>query len=64
MYALVAVAPTESVTLIVKLYVPSAEGVPLITPVLVFRLKLVGKEPESIENVLVPVPPLADTVSL
>jgi hypothetical protein len=41
----VPVLPLVSVTLTVKLYVPATKGVPLITPVELLRLVLVGSAP-------------------
>src|SRR5579871_337291 len=54
----VAVSPTASVALILKLNVPVAVGVPVIVP-LPFNVKPVGNDPEPKENVYGPVPPLA-----
>ncbi len=63
-YALLPVAPTVSVPVIVKLYVPATVAVPLITPVAAFKLSPVGKEPAETENVMAPVPPVEETVWL
>jgi hypothetical protein len=52
----VAVAPRESVTLIVN--VPAAVGVPVTAPVEVFRVRPAGKVPLPIENVYGEVPPV------
>jgi len=43
--------PFESVTFAVKLLVPVAVGVPLITPVEEFRLRPAGKVPDVIAKV-------------
>ncbi len=48
----------------VKLYAPAVVGVPLMTPVDVFRLKPAGSDPAEIENVIGAVPPLVVTVWL
>jgi hypothetical protein len=48
---LVAIAPVLSVTPIVKIDVLALVGVPLITPVVVFRAKPVGRLPEVIDQV-------------
>ena len=56
--ALLAVAPFASVTCTVKLLVPAAVGVPLITPIDVFRLKPAGSVPESIPHVYGVLPPV------
>jgi hypothetical protein len=52
----------ESVTRTVKLKVPAAVGVPLITPVLA-RLRPLGNEPLAIDHVYAGVPPLAVSVA-
>ena len=51
-----AVPATESVTLMVNGYDPRTVGVPLTTPVDVFRLRPGGKLPEVRENVYGGVP--------
>jgi len=56
-----AVAPVESVTVIVNENGPVAEGVPVISPVDALRLKPVGKEPAVTANVYGPVPPVTVT---
>ena len=53
---LVVVAPTPSVTLMVKLGVPAVDGVPESTP-LVARLNPAGSGPAETDQVAVPVPP-------
>ena len=50
--------PFESTTLDVKVDVPAAVGVPEIKPVVVLSVSPAGSEPETIENVYVPLPPL------
>ncbi len=57
LYACVAVTEFVSVALTVKLYAPEVVGVPLITPVDVFKLKPAGSDPAEIENVIGAVPP-------
>ena len=52
-----AVCPMESVMVAVKLKVPAALGVPLITPVAAAILKPVGSAPEVIATVNGGVPP-------
>jgi hypothetical protein len=42
----------------VKVDVPAAVGVPEIKPVVVLSVSPAGSEPETIENVYVPLPPL------
>src|SRR3974377_1545197 len=54
----VATAPVESLTPMLK--VPAACGVPPTSPVEVFRLRPVGREPLGTEKVKGPVPPLTD----
>ena len=56
--ALVADPPTLSVTLIVKLADPAAEGAPLIWPA-VLRAKPAGSAPVEIDHEYGGVPPLA-----
>ena len=63
----VAEAPAESVTLIVKVNVPSASGVPLMVSefaVLVPSDKPVGSAPEATDQVYGPEPPLAFNVAV
>ena len=62
LYACVAVTLFASVALIVKLYAPAAVGVPVIAPVEVFKLKLVGSDPSDTENAIGAVPPDVATV--
>ena len=62
--AFVAVAPTLSVTLAVKLEVPVAVGVPVIAPVPETRESPVGRLPEAIAQVKGDVPPEAARVWL
>lgn len=57
LYDLLAVSDALSVALTVKLYVPEAVGVPLMTPVDVFKLKPVGSAPEEIAKEMDGVPP-------
>jgi hypothetical protein len=47
----VLVAPSESVTLVVKLNAPGVVGVPVIAPVEVFSVSPAGKAPEATEKV-------------
>jgi hypothetical protein len=54
---LVSEPPWLSVTLILKLNGPEAEGVPLIVPVLLPRVSPPGKTPENTVHVLPPEPP-------
>src|SRR5579862_7971366 len=61
-YARDPVPPTLSVAVTVKGKVLAEEGVPLMTPVVLLRLKPLGNEPPDTLNVLVPVPPLTVTV--
>ncbi len=59
--AVVAVACTpgvESVTVTVKENGPAVVGVPLITPVVVFRVRPAGSDPEANAKVYGPVPPV------
>ncbi len=53
--------PLLSTTLIVKSKVPAADGVPVIAPVVVFRLKPAGREPAETEKVYGETPPLTAT---
>jgi hypothetical protein len=48
--------PDEFVALTVKLNVPEIEGVPEITPVVLFKLKPVGKLPLAIAHVIGVIP--------
>lgn len=57
-------ALTVSFAVIVKLYVPVIVGVPVIAPLLAFRLKPVGKLPTVTVYDNGPVPPVATTVWL
>jgi hypothetical protein len=52
----------ESVTITVKFAVPAVFGVPEMTPVAAFRLRLAGGAPAEIDQVREPVPPLAASV--
>lgn len=52
-----------SVTVIVKLNVPPALGVPLITPVAEFKVRPVGKEPVVTAKVYGDCPPVAAKVA-
>jgi hypothetical protein len=61
--ACVAVFESESVTLTVKLLVPVAVGVPLMTP-LELRVNPVGRLPDNSDQVLEPLPPLEASVVL
>ena len=63
--ALVAVCPglLASLTCAVKLYEPVAVGVPLITPLLKFNVRPVGKDPLIIAQPYGRVPPLAVSVA-
>jgi hypothetical protein len=56
--------PVESTTCAVKLNVPDTVGVPVMAPVVVFKLKPVGKEPVIIENVYGGTPPVAASAEL
>src|SRR5207249_4983225 len=56
--------PLESTTWILKLNTPPAVGVPLIRPVLEFKLSPPGKAPEETENVYGRTPPEAVTAEL
>ena len=58
-YAWLPVAETLSVAVTVKLKSPVAEGVPLRTPLLLLRVRPVGKVPVVVLNVYVPLPPVA-----
>ena len=49
--ALVAVAPSESVTLVVKLKLALIDGVPVRAPVAALRVRPVGRAPEATEKV-------------
>ena len=60
--ALVAVAPLASVTWAVKLEVPVAVGVPLITPVEEFKDRPAGRLPTVTAHVNGEVPPLTERV--
>jgi hypothetical protein len=51
-----------SATCAVKIDVPAAVGVPLMTPVEAFRLRPAGKPPLVIDQVFGAVPPLAARV--
>jgi hypothetical protein len=51
-----------SVTRTVKLNVPATVGVPLITPVLLFKLRPAGNDPTVIDQLNGAVPPLAASV--
>ena len=62
--ALVALWPLASVTLTVKLEVPSAVGVPASTPVDAFRVIPAGGVPLLTDQVYGAVPPVAVSVSL
>jgi hypothetical protein len=53
-----------SVVVTVNVYVPVVVGVPLSTPVLVFRTAQDGRLPEVTANVYVPEPPVALSVAL
>ena len=53
----------ESVAVMLKVYVPATEGVPEITPVLLFSSRLGGIVPAANANVYGEVPPVAETVS-
>jgi hypothetical protein len=44
-----ALLPSESVTIMEKLKLPAAVGVPVMTPVDVFRVKPAGSVPEAME---------------
>ena len=57
----VVLAPTLSVTRIVKLTVPAAVGVPLMAPLLAFRFKPGGSAPAEMDQLVVPVPPVETT---
>ena len=58
-YAWLALPPSVSVAVTVKLKPPVAEGVPLRTPLLLLRVRPVGKVPVVVLNVYVPLPPVA-----
>ncbi len=60
--ALEAVAPAASLTRTVKLNVPTVVGVPLMVPVLVFKLSPVGSDPIVIVQLRGAVPPVASNV--
>lgn len=62
--ALVLEKPAASATFAVKLNVPAVKGVPLMTPVLVFRLTPPGRLPADTDQVYGIVPPLACNVAL
>ena len=62
--AWVSVAELASVTLTVKFDVPVAVGVPLMTPVLLFRLRPAGSDPLSMLQVTGLIPPLSASVWL
>jgi hypothetical protein len=62
LYACDAVTLFASVALIVKLYAPAADGVPLIAPVDVSSERPVGSAPAETLNVIGAVPPLVATV--
>jgi hypothetical protein len=51
------VAPTESLTVSVKLAVPAADGTPLISPVPAVNPTPAGKDPPVTDQVNGPVPP-------
>ena len=53
----VSVLPFESTTLPVNVYVPVVVGVPLIVPVELLSVSPGGSDPETIEYVIVPIPP-------
>src|SRR4030095_1846974 len=55
--SLEAVAPTPSVTFSVMLKVPPAVGVPVISPVPVFRVNPPGSAPVTVDHVKGDVPP-------
>jgi hypothetical protein len=57
-----AVAPTLSVIRTIKLNVPSADGVPLMVPVLVERVNPVGIAPDITDQAKGEVPPVASIV--
>ena len=59
---LLALAPIVSITRTVKLDVPVALGVPLITPVEAFKLSPAGSDPLIILQVFMPLPPDAASV--
>src|SRR3972149_6553749 len=62
--ARLAVALFASVTCTVKLYVPASVGVPLITPVVLLRLRPDGREPDVTTHVYGVLPPEAVSVWL
>ena len=62
-YVWLPVAPTLSVAVIVKLYVPAAATVPVSMPLVPFRLSPVGRVPEPTAKDFTPVPPVAITWS-
>src|SRR5690348_7702558 len=64
-YCCVAVLPPESATLIVKVSVPTVVGVPVIAPLLAFRVSPSGMLPPATTlNVLGVLPPVVATVWL
>jgi hypothetical protein len=56
----VSVLLLASTTFVVKVKVPVAVGVPLITPAEAFSERPLGNEPEAMENVRAGVPPFAE----
>ena len=62
--AVCAVGVEESVALTVKLVVPVAFGVPVMAPVLVFRLAQEGSEPTEMLQVTGGLPPALCSVAL
>jgi hypothetical protein len=62
--ARLAVAEFASVTCTVKLYVPATVGVPLIAPVVLFRLRPDGRDPDVTPHVYGVLPPDAESVWL
>ena len=60
---LVAVAAMESVTRTVKVETAAMVGVPVMAPVLAFRVRPAGSEPVTTDHVRGAVPPLAASVA-
>ena len=54
--------PAESVALAVKLAVPTADGIPVISPDEGLRLSPAGSVPDEMDHVSEPVPPVAASV--
>ena len=59
-----AAVPELSTTLAVKEYEPAVVGKPVMAPVEAFSVRPGGSEPDEIENVLPPAPPVETSAEL